>query len=452
MADYLVSLSQDPRSAGFLKKLGLPMPVSLARVVGGTVAQPMAGHIALLLAAPDSYATPALAAALEAAGAEVCSAEQVSADYQLPIVVMDATGCSTVPGLRALFDGLQPVVKRLRKNARILLLATRPDAVTEPVAAGCARAVEGFTRSLAKEVGKLGCTVNLAYLEPGAVPHVRGVVEFFCSPRCTYVTGQTVTLRPPLYTAHAAWKMRYLSGKTAVVTGCARGIGRAIAHRLAEEGAHVIGIDVASARDALYELCLQIGGTPLLLDIAEDGAADELAALIDEKFDAVDVVVHNAGITRDKTLANMTPVQWDMVLDINFAAIARIDQTLLNRALVHDAGRIICLSSISGIAGNFGQTNYAASKAALMAYVEALGRGMAARGITANAVAPGFIETPMTQKVPVVTRELGRRLNALSQGGQPRDVAELVCFLASPGAAAITGNTIRVCGQAMMGA
>ena len=452
MSDYLVSLSNDPRGAGFLKKLGLPTPVSLSRVVGGTIAQPMAGHVVFMLSAPESYATKAATAALEAAGAEIVTANQLAPDHKLEIVLMDATGCSTVQGLRALYDGLQPTIKRLRKNARILLLATRPDAVTEPVAAGCARAVEGFAKSLAKEVGKQGSTVNVAYLEPKALPHLRGVVEFFCSPRCTYVTGQTVTLHPPLYKAPVAWKMRYLSGKTAVITGCARGIGRSIAHRLAEEGAHVVGVDVPSARDALYELCLQIGGTPLVLDISEPSAPDELAALIDNKFDAVDVVVHNAGITRDKTLANMTELQWDMVLDINFAAIARIDQTLLNRALMHDAGRIICLSSISGIAGNFGQTNYAASKSALIAYVEALGRGMAPRGITVNAIAPGFIETPMTQKVPVLTRELGRRLNSLAQGGQPRDVAELVCFLASPGAAAITGNTIRVCGQAMMGA
>jgi 3-oxoacyl-[acyl-carrier protein] reductase len=350
MADYLVTLSNDPRSAGFLKKLGLPTPVSLARVVGGSVAQPLAGQVALVLAAPGSYATAAAAAALQSAGADVCDADALPADEKLPIVLMDATGCSTVQGLRAMFDGLQTVVKRLRKNARILLLATRPTAVTEPVAAGCARAVEGFTRSLAKEVGKLGCTVNLAYLEPHALPYVRGVVAFFCSPRCTYVTGQTVTLRPPLYPATLDRNMRYLSGKTAVVTGCARGIGRAIAHRLAEEGAHVIGVDVPSARDALYELALQIGGTPMVLDIAEAGAADELATLIDDKCDAVDIVVHNAGITRDKTLANMTSVQWDTVLDINFAAIARIDQTLLNRALVRDAGRIVCLSLLATMA------------------------------------------------------------------------------------------------------
>lgn len=452
MQDYLVSLSNDPRGAGLLKKLGLPTPVSLSRSVGGVAAQPLSGYLVLLVSAPDSYATKAATLALEAAGAEISTAEQLPTDCKLEIVLMDATGCSTVAGLRALYDGFQPIIKRLTKNARILLLATRPDAVTDPIAAGCARAVEGFAKSLAKEVGKQGSTVNVAYLVPKALPHLAGVISFFCSSRCTYVTGQSVTLHPPKLSLHNKPNTRYLSGKTAVVTGCARGIGRSIAHRLAEEGAHVIAVDVPAARDALYELSLQIGGTPLVLDIAEPTAPDELAALIDNKFDAVDVVVHNAGITRDKTLANMTELQWDMVLDINFAAIARIDQTLLNRALMHDAGRIICLSSISGIAGNFGQTNYAASKSALMAYVEALGRGMAPRGITVNAVAPGFIETPMTQKVPVLTRELGRRLNSLAQGGQPRDVAELVCFLASPGAAAISGNTIRVCGQALMGA
>lgn len=452
MQDYLVALSNDPRGAGLLKKFGLPAPVSLSRVVGGTVAQPLAGRNVLLLSAPDSYATAAASAALQAAGAEVFHPEQLS-DHPTPAaVVMDATGCTTVVGLQALFEGFQPTIKRLGKNARIVLLATRPDAVTEPVAAGCSSAVQGFTRSLAKEVGKFGTTVNLVYLDPRVLLYLRGVLEFFCSPRCTYVTGQSVTLQSPQYAAQPIWTMRYLAGKTAVVTGCSRGIGRAIAQRLAEEGAHVIGVDVPAARDTLYDLCLHLGGTPMVLDITESSAPDALAALIDDRFDAVDVVVHNAGITRDKTLAQMTPMQWDSVLQTNFAAIARIDQTLLNRALVRDVGRIICLSSISGIAGNFGQTNYAASKAALMAYVHALGRGMAPRGVTANAVAPGFIETPMTQKVPLLPRELGRRLNAFSQGGHPRDVAELVCFLASPAAAAITGQTIRVCGQALMGA
>jgi len=171
-----------------------------------------------------------------------------------------------------------------------------------------------------------------------------------------------------------------------------------------------------------------------------------------KKFGGLDIVVHNAGVTRDKTLANMTPVQWDLVMAINFGAIAEIDEALLDSGALRQAGRIVCLSSISGIAGNFGQSNYATSKAALIGYVAALAPLVAGQGITVNAVAPGFIETPMTKKIPLFTREAGRRMNSLSQGGRPRDVAELVCFLTSPGAAGISGNTIRVCGQALLGA
>jgi len=162
--------------------------------------------------------------------------------------------------------------------------------------------------------------------------------------------------------------------------------------------------------------------------------------------------VHNAGITRDRTLGRMSASEWDGVLSVNLAAILAIDDALDAGGLWKEASRVVCLSSISGIAGNFGQTNYATSKAALIGYVAAQAPLHAVRGVTFNAVAPGFIETPMTNKVPFLTREIGRRLNSLSQGGQPRDVAELVTFLATPGACGINGQTIRVCGQGLMGA
>ena len=163
-------------------------------------------------------------------------------------------------------------------------------------------------------------------------------------------------------------------------------------------------------------------------------------------------MVHNAGVTRDKTLANMKEKFWDMVQAINLEAILRVDDALLEAGTLNDHARVVCLSSIGGIAGNMGQTNYGATKAGLIGYVAAQSAEQAKRGITVNAVAPGFIETRMTAEMPFMIREAGRRMNSLSQGGHPEDVAELIKFLSTPGAVGITGQTIRVCGQSLIGA
>lgn len=455
MSDLLLALANDNRSARLVRALGLPTPVVLARGKGPTTARELEGKLALLLSAPAGYANEALTQALQIAGATVVRVDETDASELLDIVVMDASGCQHVQDLRVLFEGFNPLMRRLRRNARILLLANRPDTLADPVASACARAVEGFTRSLGKEVGKRGVTANLLYVAPQALSGLPGPVRFFCSARSTYVSGQAVWVQARNGSAGASDSRAAalpMAGKVAVVTGCARGIGHAIAQRLAADGAHVVCIDVGAARDALYETALQLGGTPLVLDISEEGAGQTLADFVADRWGGVDIVVHNAGITRDKTLANMTEVQWDLVMAINLAAITRIDEALMAHKLVRMGGRLVCLSSISGIAGNFGQTNYATSKAALVGYVHALAKVVAEHNITVNAVAPGFIETPMTQKVPLFMREAGRRLNSLSQGGLPQDVAELVCFLASEDAAGINGNTVRVCGQALLGA
>jgi 3-oxoacyl-[acyl-carrier protein] reductase len=143
---------------------------------------------------------------------------------------------------------------------------------------------------------------------------------------------------------------------------------------------------------------------------------------------------------------------WNMVLSINLLSILRIDEVLLGEQVIRDHGRIVCLSSIGGIAGNMGQTNYGATKAGLIGYVQSQGPKQAERGITVNAVAPGFIETRMTAAMPFMIREAGRRMNSLSQGGLPEDVAELITFLSTPGAGGVTGNVVRVCGQSLIGA
>ncbi|MNN31625.1 3-oxoacyl-[acyl-carrier-protein] reductase FabG [compost metagenome] len=226
----------------------------------------------------------------------------------------------------------------------------------------------------------------------------------------------------------------------------------ATAQRLAQEGANVVCLDIPGMGRELDARCREFGATSLHVDIASVDAPYQVASFLEQRFGGVDIVVHNAGVTRDRTLANMSEQQWDEVIAINLAAIFALDEVLIGKNILRDEGRVVCLSSISGVAGNFGQSNYATTKAAVIGYVKARADALAERNISINGVAPGFIETPMTAAMPFATREIGRRLNSLKQSGLPRDVAELITFLSSPQAFGLTGNTIRVCGQGLIGA
>jgi 3-oxoacyl-[acyl-carrier protein] reductase len=220
---------------------------------------------------------------------------------------------------------------------------------------------------------------------------------------------------------------------------------------LARDGATIVGVDVPQAADDLIRLTRQLEGDYLTLDITAHDAPKRIAQHLTQSHGGVDVLVHNAGITRDKRLANMDAARWSSVIAVNLVAPQRITDELLAQKLIHDNGRIIGVASIAGIAGNVGQTNYAASKAGVIGLVDSLRDGLK-KGITVNAVAPGFIETKMTAAVPFATREVGRRLNAMSQGGLPVDVAETIAWYAHPASTAVNGNVVRVCGQMMLGA
>jgi 3-oxoacyl-[acyl-carrier protein] reductase len=201
----------------------------------------------------------------------------------------------------------------------------------------------------------------------------------------------------------------------------------------------------------LQALMRQIEGDHLVLDITGKDAPQRIAHHLEQHHGGVDVVVHNAGITRDKKLANMAEDRWTSTVAVNLTAPERITRELLAQGVVNDNGRVIGVASIAGIAGNVGQTNYATSKAGVIGLVDDLVDDLA-DGITVNAVAPGFIITDMTAAVPFATREVGQRLNAMAQGGLPVDVAETIAWYANPASTAVNGNVVRVCGQMMLGA
>jgi 3-oxoacyl-[acyl-carrier protein] reductase len=333
----------------------------------------------------------------------------------------------------------------------VIVLGTPPESCDSPPEAIAQRALEGLTRSIGKEVRR-GATAQLLYVVPEAEDQIESTLRFFLSPKSAYVSGQVVRIDPGVAASEPIDWERPLDGKVALVTGAARGIGRAIARVLARDGAHVVCLDVPGAQDDLNRVCEEIGGSSLTVDITDEDGPAIIAAHLLDAHGGVDVVVHNAGVTRDKTIGRMTEDMWRTVIAINLLAPQRIDRELFERQAVRDNGRIVCVSSISAIAGNAGQTNYSTSKAGVIGVVESWAPALAKRGATINAVAPGFIETQMTAAMPLATREAGRRMNSLAQSGLPVDVAETIAWFASPRSAGVNGNIVRVCGQSLLGA
>ncbi len=354
-------------------------------------------------------------------------------------LVFDASGIKDSASLSEAWDFFHTVIRRVRRCGRVLVLGTPPEQCESPPEAIAQRALEGLTRSIGKEVRR-GATAQLLYVAPGAEDHIESSLRFFLSPRSAYVSGQVVRIGHARAIGEGIDWERPLSGKTALVTGAARGIGEAIAEVLARDGARVVGVDVPGQ------------GTDIEVDITAEDAPAKIADHLEQNHGGVDVVVHNAGITRDKTLGRMDESLWQQVIDVNLIAPQRIDKGLFARGVVRENGRLVVVSSISGIAGNAGQTNYATSKAGVIGIVQAWASRLQDRGVTINAVAPGFIETQMTQAMPLATREAGRRMNSLAQGGLPVDVAETIAWFASPGSGGVTGNVVRVCGQSLLGA
>jgi 3-oxoacyl-[acyl-carrier protein] reductase len=450
MTDHYARLTGTPLGRRVVRTLGLPDPPRLERYRPG---QPVVDGTVLLGAAPGGRLLEKRAAEiLDQLGVRTTSAG--GTDLGAPGfkgLVYDATGIASSAELVALRDFFSPVLRNLRPCGRVVVFATPPAQCGSTAELVAQRALEGFTRSLAKEVGH-GSTVQLVYVAPGGEGAITSTLGFLLSPRSAYVSGQVIRIAATASVEPVNDRSRPLAGKVALVTGSARGIGAAIARTLAREGAAVVGADVPQAAGALLMGMREIDGEALALDVTSIDAAQRIARRLAEGRGGVDIVVHNAGITRDNRLRNLTQDRWRATLAVNLTAAERITTELLDQQLIRDGGRIIGVASIAGIAGLAGQTNYATSKAGIIGLVEALAPQTAERGITVNAVAPGFIETQMTARVPLLAREAGRRMNSMAQGGLPIDVAETVTWLADPSSAGVNGNVVRVCGQSLIGA
>jgi 3-oxoacyl-[acyl-carrier protein] reductase len=445
MADKYLELVNSGVTKKLARSLGLPRPAILRRHAPGAPLLP--GPLLLL---GDSPSTQELADTLLGWGLDVRR---------------HAVGVSTLGGILLLLDDLVApeglsapmlaagqALRQLAPGGRVVGISRAALSTDAPAVAAVRQGIDGALRSVGREL-RGGATANGIVLADGVAataPSALAALRFLLSGRSAYVNGQFLAIDS------AEGKLpedfgRPLAGKVAVVTGAARGIGAAIAATLHRDGATMVVVDVPAAGDALAKVANQVSGTALQLDITREDAGQKIIEHALARHGHLDIVIHNAGITRDKLLANMDAARWDSVIAVNISSQLRMNAAFLAADL--PGLRIVSLASTSGIAGNRGQTNYAASKAGVIGMVRASAPAFAAKGGGINAVAPGFIETDMTAKIPLATRAVARMLMpSLMQGGLPVDVAEAIGFLASDAAAGINGRTLRVCGQSLVGA
>lgn len=461
MTDYLLELSRNAYAKSLVKRLKLPVPLPepLHRGVGPWEEALLKGAT-IALGGKTGTLSKVLSTIVKAAGGVTQTTYEP--ETRLDGLLFDATGLTSPAELGQLYDFIKPRLPSLRASGRVVIIGVTQESAKSPTECAAFAALVGFTKSLAKELGRRGSTAQLINVAPKArdADRLTLPLTFLLSMRSAFISGQVLTLSDAVDPTDAVggtpW-IQSLKGKTALVTGAAQGIGATIAAQLAAAGAKVVGLDRPPLKDALDGVMRAIGGIAWAHDLLDPRAVKWIVDKVQNELSDLDILVNNAGITRDKTLARMPRDWWDDTLNINLQIpIALTEALALSQKgaapILRRGGRIVFLSSISGIGGNGGQSNYAASKSGLIGYTRALAPVVAPRGITVNAVAPGFIETAMTKKIPLATREVARRMNALSQAGTPNDIAEAVTMLTSPGAFAITGSTLRVCGLNLLGA
>ncbi|MGW5865769.1 3-oxoacyl-ACP reductase [Streptomyces sp. NPDC055239] len=439
MADRYLNFTGTAPGRFLTRRLGLPQPSPLRR---WTPEHPHLEGELLHLTAGESTHEAEVASILKRTNLKLTTDPSSS---RPAAVILDATGISDTPALSDVHAALHPVVRSVAENGRVVVLGA-PLSPSDHHQAAAQQALEGFVRSLGKELGR-GRTATLVRMRSAGA--AESTLRFLLSPRSAYVSGQVIEVGEVEPDIPGDWD-RPLSGRTALVTGAARGIGEAVAEVLARDGAQVVVLDVPSAQADLVRVADRLGGTALPLDITADDAGERMASALAPG--GLDILVHNAGITRDRKLANMPADRWNPVMDVNLTSVLRTTDALLGSGTLNRGGSIVATASIAGIAGNVGQTNYAASKAGIIGLVRSLAPGaLAEYGVTVNAVAPGFIETKMTAAVPLFIREAGRRMNSLAQGGLPVDVAETTAWLSSAASGGVNGQVVRVCGQSLLG-
>jgi len=477
MRDYLLELAQYPKAQQLVEALGLnvQLPVRIRRSSSAWRQRMIPGRAVAVGGVEQGQLATALGAALAAAGAtawvvgspRAAQAYQQSGEWLQPIEVLppvppnderkvgallfDATGINTSDGLRAVYDFFHTWLAQLEPCGRVLIVAQPPESgdLNEAAARG---ALEGFTRSVAKEFGHNGVTANLVYVEQGAEARLGAVVQFLLSDHAAFISAQSLRVSAVVRDNPQPGLERCLAGKVALITGAAGGIGRCTAEALAREGATVVCLDRSEHKEALERWVKPLGGGVLAKDLLDASTPAALVQYLRDEHQGVDIVVHGAGIARDKTLLHLKSDAWDSVMRVNLSVVARLTDAFIKEQVLRDNGRLIAISAVTGITGGTGQANYAASKAGLIGLVQNLSPKLAARGITANALAPGLIETQFVARIPAALRQFARRMSAVGQGGQPEDVAEAATFLAMPAAHGVTGRVIRVCGGAFSGA
>lgn len=474
MNDFLLSLSKNDTARSVIKTLGLPipMPQELRRDRSPRTERPLDNRDVAVSATNGSEITGILAETLAEAGANTYfdpnsqsdPFEEVGESYgrspdevdyegsrDFDALVLDATTMESTDDLDRLYDFFHPLIGRIDDCGDVLIIGNAYEAGMSPEKSTAQEGLEGFMRSVSKEIGGNGQTANLIQVTQGAESHLPGPVRFLLSDHSAYVNGQSIKVDGRAENnVDTPWRFP-LDDKVALVTGSARGIGAQTARILAREGATVVCLDLPADDGPLSKVAREVDGDILLCDITDDDAPEKIAAKLEDDYGGVDILVNNAGITRDKTLKYMDEDYWNNLLDVNLEGARRITEKVVEDGIINENGRIICLASISGLAGNKGQTNYATSKAGVIGLVRGYADELAEYGVTINAIAPGFIETRLTDEMPMAVREVARRMNNLNQGGCPEDIGQMVTFLSTPGAQGITGQVIRVCGGSMVG-
>ncbi|MFM2481128.1 3-oxoacyl-ACP reductase FabG [Celerinatantimonas sp. YJH-8] len=241
-----------------------------------------------------------------------------------------------------------------------------------------------------------------------------------------------------------------LTGKIALVTGASRGIGKAIALQLVKSGATVVGTATSESGSAAISEYLGEHGLGLVLNVTDNESINQLFSRVKESLGDIDILVNNAGITRDNLLMRMKDDEWDEIIATNLTSVFKLSKAVLRAMMKKRSGRVITIGSVVGSMGNAGQTNYSAAKAGILGFTRSMAKEVASRGITVNAIAPGFIETDMTRQLDEAQRDAILSQVPMNRLGQAEEIAKVVAFLASDDAAYITGETIHVNGGMYM--